>query len=140
MRRDVTYTIFFLRQIGKQHNNLKTDLLNDFTTGDDWYPKNHQATLYFLDKYNKSEIVIQPIYREAAFSQKGSNMDQGKDNNPYDKKYWKTQKCIKCGKEDHPSSHYIEGNNKYDNKNSIEEVMKKIPELVDPVNQSIMIS
>ena len=67
-------------------------------------------------------------------------MEQGKYNKPYDKKYWKTQKCIKCDKEGNLLSHCPEGNNKYDNKNSIEEVMKKIPELVDPVNQSIMIS
>ena len=87
--------------------------------------------------------MIQPTSGEAAFSQKGVNFfntEQGKDNKPYDKKYRKTQKCIKCGKEGHLSSHCPEGNNKYDNKNSIEEVMTKIPELVDPVNQSIMIS
>jgi len=30
----------FLRQSGKQHNKLKVDLQNDFTTGDDRYPKN----------------------------------------------------------------------------------------------------
>ena len=29
----------FLRQSGKQHNKLKVDLQNDFTTGDDRHPK-----------------------------------------------------------------------------------------------------
>ena len=47
----------FLRQSGKQHNKLKVDLQNDFTTGDDRYPKNRQATLHLLDKYSKSVIV-----------------------------------------------------------------------------------
>jgi hypothetical protein len=30
----------FLSQSGKQHNKLKVDLQNGFTTGDDRYPKN----------------------------------------------------------------------------------------------------
>ena len=29
----------FLRQSGNQNNNLKTDLQNDFNTGNDSYPK-----------------------------------------------------------------------------------------------------
>jgi hypothetical protein len=37
--RYVTYA--FLRQSGNQHGNLKVDLKNDFTTGDNRYPKNH---------------------------------------------------------------------------------------------------
>jgi hypothetical protein len=32
----------FLRQSGTQHDNLKVDLQNDFTTGDNRYPKNRQ--------------------------------------------------------------------------------------------------
>ena len=35
----------FLRQSGPQHGNLKIDLQNDFTTGDNHYPKNRQQTL-----------------------------------------------------------------------------------------------
>jgi len=35
----------FLRQSGLQHGNLKVDLQNDFTTGDNRYPKNRQQTL-----------------------------------------------------------------------------------------------
>jgi hypothetical protein len=40
----------FLRQSGTQHSNLKVDLQNDFTTGDNRYPKNRQQTLHLLDK------------------------------------------------------------------------------------------
>jgi hypothetical protein len=57
----------FHRQIGKQHNKLKVDLQNDFTTGDDRYPKNRQATLHLLDKYSKSVIVQAPISEGTAF-------------------------------------------------------------------------
>jgi hypothetical protein len=35
----------FLRQNGLQHGNLKVDLQNDFTIGDNRYPKNRQQTL-----------------------------------------------------------------------------------------------
>jgi hypothetical protein len=35
----------FLRQSGVQHGTLKVDLQNDFTTGDNRYPKNRQQTL-----------------------------------------------------------------------------------------------
>jgi hypothetical protein len=40
----------FLRQSGAQHAKLKTDLQNDFTIGDNRYPKNRQQTLHLLDK------------------------------------------------------------------------------------------
>jgi len=67
----------FLRQSGKQHNKLKVDLQNDFTTGDDRYPKNRQATLHLLDKYTKSTTVaIATTSEGTAFTQqvgKGDN-------------------------------------------------------------------
>jgi hypothetical protein len=40
----------FLRQSGTQHGKLKVDLQNNFTTGDNRYPKNRQKTLHLLDK------------------------------------------------------------------------------------------
>jgi hypothetical protein len=46
----------FLRQSRIQHGNLKVDLQNDFTTGDNRYPKNRQQTLHLLDKYSKTKI------------------------------------------------------------------------------------
>jgi hypothetical protein len=46
----------FLRQSGIQHVNLKVDLQNDFTTGDNHYPKNHQQTLHLLYKYCKTVV------------------------------------------------------------------------------------
>jgi hypothetical protein len=39
----------FLRQIGAQHGNLKVDLQNDFTIGENRYPKNRQQTLHLLE-------------------------------------------------------------------------------------------
>jgi hypothetical protein len=53
--RYISYT--FLRQSRTQHRNLKVDLQNDFTTGDNLYPKNRQQTIHLLlDKYSKSVV------------------------------------------------------------------------------------
>jgi hypothetical protein len=46
--RYISYT--FLRQSGNQHCNLKVDLQNYFTTGNNRYTKIHQQTLHLLDK------------------------------------------------------------------------------------------
>jgi hypothetical protein len=48
--RYVSYT--FLRQSGTKYGNLKVDLQNAFTTGDNRYPNNRQQTLHLLDKYS----------------------------------------------------------------------------------------
>jgi hypothetical protein len=71
----------FLRQSGKQHNKLKVDLQNDFTTGDDRYPKNRKATLHLLDKYSKSVILQAPISEGTAFIQQGTAFIQQNQNN-----------------------------------------------------------
>ena len=42
-----------LRQSGKQHTDLKLDLKNEFTTGDDKYPTTRQQVLHLLDHYSK---------------------------------------------------------------------------------------
>ena len=71
----------FLRQSGKQHNKLKVDLQNDFTTGDDRYPKNRQSTLHLLDKCSKTAIVNATSSSEGtAFVQRS---DKDKDKNPF---------------------------------------------------------
>jgi hypothetical protein len=88
----------FLCQSGTQHGNLKVDLQNDFTTGDNRYPKNRQQTFHLLDKYSKT-VVAKVIHSEGtSFAQKGgrgggnrssSYNGKGHDSITYDKKYWK---------------------------------------------------
>ena len=100
----------FLRQSGKQHNKLKVDLQNDFTTGDDHYPKTRQATLHLLDKYSKSIIVSHTTPSEGtSFAQRGGRgggRGAGSSNqNSFDKAYWKDKECYNCNKKGHPSSH-----------------------------------
>jgi hypothetical protein len=90
-----------LRQSGKQHNKLRTDLGNDYTTGDDRYSKTRQATLHLLDKYSKTVVAPPPSTApENSFVTKG-----GDDESSYDKGYWRNKECYKCGKKGHPSSH-----------------------------------
>jgi hypothetical protein len=85
----------FLRQSGTQHGNLKVDLQNDFTTGDNRYPKNCQQTLHLLDKYRKTVVAKVTHSKRTSFAQKGGrgggnpiSIDNGKchDSSTYDKK------------------------------------------------------
>jgi hypothetical protein len=98
----------FLRQSGKQHTKLKVDLQNDFTTGDDRYPKNRQSTLHLLDKYSKSALVTNPTTSEGtAFAQQRRIREEKDDTkkDPFDKIYWKDKECYQCHNKGHPSSH-----------------------------------
>jgi hypothetical protein len=110
----------FLRQSGTQHSNLKVDLQNDFTTGDNRYPKNRQQTLHLLDKYSKT-VVPKPNQSEgASFAQKkggkGGRGGAGRGNatdkdgggaaqKPFNKEFWADKECFKCHKKGHPASH-----------------------------------
>jgi hypothetical protein len=98
----------------KHHGNLKVDLQNDFTTGDNRYPKNPQQTLHLLDKYSKTVVAKVTHSEGTSFSQKGriggSNRSsggngKGHDSSTYDKKYWNDKECYKCHKKGHPAMH-----------------------------------
>jgi hypothetical protein len=67
----------FLRQSDVQHGNLKADLQNDFTTGDNRYPKNRQQTLHLLDKYSKTVLPKMTQSEGTSIVQKGG---RGKGN------------------------------------------------------------
>jgi hypothetical protein len=96
------------------NSNLKVDLQNDLTTGDNRYPKNRQQTLDLLDKYSKT-VVAKVTHSEGnAFAQKGgrggdnrssSGNGQGRDSSTYNKKYWNDEECYQCHKKGHPATH-----------------------------------
>jgi hypothetical protein len=67
--RYVSYAL--LRQSGTQHGNPKVDLQNNFTTGDNRYPKNRQQTLHLLDKYSKTVVAKVTHSEGTSFAQKG---------------------------------------------------------------------
>ena len=49
-----------LIHIGNWDSKLKVDLQNDFTTGNNLYPKSGPQTLHLLDKYSKIAATIMP--------------------------------------------------------------------------------
>ena len=125
----------FLCQSGKQHAKLKTDLQNDFTTGDNHYPKNWQQTLHLLDKYSKTAVIKPPESKGTMFAQKGDkdknkNKKKGDDDQkPYDKKYWKDKKCFGCGKMGHPASHCKATDEDDDAKSTADSIKKLTSEM-----------
>jgi hypothetical protein len=104
----------FLRQSGTQHGNLKVDLQNYFTTGDNRYPKNRQQNLYLLEQYRKTVVARVTHSEGTSFAQKsgqgggnrGSNGNgKGHDSSTYDKKYWKEKECYKFQKKGYRATH-----------------------------------
>jgi hypothetical protein len=106
----------FLRQSGKQHNKLKMDLQNEFTTGNDKYPRQMQSVLHLVERYTKSPIVIPTASEGSAFAQNGGKDGKGgtRRREPYSKTHWKDQYCHTCKKKGHPTKHCP---NKNDRKN-----------------------
>jgi hypothetical protein len=103
----------FLRQSGTQHGNLEVDLQNNFTTGDNRYPKNRQQTLHLLDKYRKTVVAKVTHSEGTSFAQKGgrgggnkssSGNGKGRDSSTYDNNYWNDKECYKCHKKGHPAT------------------------------------
>jgi hypothetical protein len=104
----------FPRQSGTQHGNLKVDLQNDFTTGDNCYLKNRQQTLHLLYKYSKTVVAKVKHSEGTSFTQKGgrgggnrsiSGSGKGRDSSTYDMKYWNDKECYKCHKKGYPAMH-----------------------------------
>ena len=78
----------FLRKSGKQHNKLKLDLQNYFTTGYDRYTKNTQETRILLDKYNNSSVIQYTASEVTAFTQRGGAGNGRIFPNEAHKKVW----------------------------------------------------
>ena len=125
----------FLKQSGAQHGTLKVDLKNDFTTGDNHYPKTRQQTLHLLDKYSKTVVTKPSASEGTSFAQSGGGGkgskgngagkgtaggkgSRGNDNTgkPFDEEFWKDKECFKCGKKGHPSFGCPNDKNDDDNK------------------------
>jgi hypothetical protein len=89
------------------------DLQNDFTKGDNRYPKNRQQTMHLLDKYSKTVVPKVTHSDGTSFGQRsdrGSGRSYNGNGNDhesrnYDKKYWKDKECYKCHKMGHPATH-----------------------------------
>jgi hypothetical protein len=87
------------------------DLQNDFTTGDNRYPKNRQQTLHLLDNYSKTAVAKVTQSEGTSFAQRsgrgggrGGRSGNGKSHDNFDKEYWKYRTCYKCEKKGHPAN------------------------------------
>jgi hypothetical protein len=85
-----------LRQAGPQHQKLRMDLKNGYTTGDDKYPKTRQSMLHLLDQYSKTHVINE--------SSQGTSFAQRDGEEEYDREYWKDKLCFNCDKKGHPAS------------------------------------
>ena len=75
-------------------NKIREDTQNDYTKGDNRYPKDPQQTLHLLDKYEKSSSTAIPSSEATAFAQSSKTEMKGKgwDGSPdYDVNYQKTK-------------------------------------------------
>jgi hypothetical protein len=96
-----------------QHGNIKVYFQNDFTTGDNRYPKNLQQTFHILDKYSKTVFARVTQSGGTSFAQSNgigggsSSNGSGKIHEPrtYYKNYWKDKECYKCHKKGRPETH-----------------------------------
>jgi hypothetical protein len=94
----------FLFQSGQHHAKLKEGLKDDFTKGDNRYPKNRQQTLHLLDNHSKTAALQTTPSEGSSFAQrsvKGRGDGKGKLK-PFDKEKWKERECRKCGEPGHP--------------------------------------
>jgi len=116
----------FLQQSGKQHDQLRTDLKNDFSKGQDYYPQNRQEVLHRLGTFSTVHFVsTTPTSEGVAFAQGGGSGGRGgtksgrgqgnasgrggrggrsNSSKVYDKEFWKDKTCFKCNKKGHPSN------------------------------------
>ena len=56
-------------QSGNQHRNLKVDIQNDFTTGNNLYPNFRPQPLHLLGKYSKIAAPKMPASQGSPFAQ-----------------------------------------------------------------------
>ena len=98
-----------LQHSGRQHVKLKSDIHNDYTTGDGRYPKTNHNTLHILTQYTKPIMTRNYESKENSFSQKNGNR---RNTQTYDKTYWKDKECYNFHQKSHPSSHCPNNKNK----------------------------
>ena len=91
-----------LKQSWRKHVKLKSDIQNDYTTGDGIYVKTQQNTLNILTHYTKPNISRNSKSEGHSFDHISSDI---RDNQTNDKAYCKDKECYTCHIEGYPSSH-----------------------------------
>jgi hypothetical protein len=126
----------FLRKSGNQHGNLKVDLQNDFTSGDNRYPKNHQKTLHLLYKYSNTAVAKVTQSEGTSFAQmsgrgggRSGRSGKGKRHDNFDKEYWKDKNCYTCDKKGHPVNKRPKKSNNDDDEKSVASAASSVKKL-----------
>jgi hypothetical protein len=119
-----------------QHGSLKVDLQNDFTTGDNHYPKNRQHTLHLLDKYSKTAVARATQSEGTSFAQmsgrgggRGGRSGNGKSHDNFDKEYWRYKTCYKREKKGHPANKCPKKSNNDDDEKSVASTASSVKKL-----------
>ena len=94
-----------------QHKKIKEDLSNDFTKGEDYYPRDRSQALMMMDHYSKSPTAV-VVSEGTSFAQTGKKKKGDKDKpkttdkdpKEFNKEYWKDKECYRCGKKGHPAT------------------------------------
>ena len=94
------------------------DLQNEFTNGDNRYPKNCQQTLYLLDKYSKTVVQRTMQSKVTAFVQGSRGHIGGRGNKPFDGEYWKDKECFNLNNKGDPSTSFSEAEKDAENTSS----------------------
>jgi hypothetical protein len=112
------------------------DLQNDFTTGNNRYPKNRQQTLHLLEKYSKAVVAKVTQSEGNSFSQRsgrgrgrGGMSGNGKSHDNFDKEYWKDKTCYKCEKKRHPANKCPKSSNNDDDEKSVSSAASSVKKL-----------
>jgi hypothetical protein len=126
----------FLWQSGNQNGNLKVDLQNDFTTGNNCYTKNHQKKLRLLDKYSKTDVSKVTQSEGTSFAQRsgrgrgyGGSSGNVKSHENFDKEYCKDKTCYKCEKKGHPANKCPKKSNNDDDEKSVASAARSVKNL-----------
>jgi hypothetical protein len=112
------------------------DLQNDFTTGDNHYPKNRQKTLHLLDKYSKTAVAKVTQSEGTSFAQNsgrggghGGRSGNGKSHDNFNKEYWKDKTCYKCEKKGHAANKCPKKSNNDDDEKSVASATSSVKKL-----------
>jgi hypothetical protein len=109
---------------------------NDFTTGDNRYPKNCEQTLHLLDKYSKTYVAKVTKSEGTSFAQRsgrgggrGERSGKGKIHDNLDKEYWKEKTCYKFEKKRHPPNKCPKKLNNDDDEKSVASAASSVKKL-----------
>ena len=92
---------------------MKTNLSDNYTTGENKYPATLQETFHYLEKHSKNSVRAQTATEGSSFAQKGgASKHWGPPKDWDDKEWWKENHVLTVAKKDtHHATDQMSGNN-----------------------------